>query len=115
MQGQGSSLRTVEAGGEMHEALRQAGDYPAEFLDTLETGEMTGQVTESMTRISAEYRRRAEAALRILALIGGVLIFVAVAMMIGGLIIFMFMQIMAPTYELLEEISQNVVPSRLTC
>ena len=83
---------TVLAGGEMHEALRKAGEYPADFLDTLETGEMTGQVTETMSRLSAEYRRRAEATLRILAMIGGVLVFLAVAAMIGGLIIYMFMQ-----------------------
>jgi type IV pilus assembly protein PilC len=95
---------TIEQGGEIHEALRGAGEYPSEFLEVLSTGELTGQITESMVRLSEDYRRRSEATFRILAVLAGVLIFLMVAMFIGGLIILMFSRLMNPYYELLNEI-----------
>ncbi|MEQ8786601.1 MAG: type II secretion system F family protein [Pirellulaceae bacterium] len=82
--------REILAGREMHEALRSAGDYPADFVDVLETGELTGQVTESMVRLSEDYRLRSQHLLNTLTVIGGVLIFLLVALLIGGLIIMMF-------------------------
>jgi type II secretory pathway component PulF len=96
--------RTIERGGEINEALRGAGDYPAEFLDVLTTGELTGQVSESMVRLSEDYRRRVEGTLRILAVLGGVLALLMVALFIASLIIFMFMRVMMPYYQMLDEI-----------
>jgi type II secretory pathway component PulF len=80
---------TIEAGGEINEALRAAGEYPEDFLDALVTGELTGQVTETMVRLSEDYRRRVESTLRMLAVFGGVLAVLTVGLFIGGLIIFM--------------------------
>lgn len=82
--------RDILAGKEIHEALRRAGAYPADFVDVLETGELTGQITETMVRLSEDYRRRSQHLLNLLAIVGGVLIFMLVAVLIGGLIIFMF-------------------------
>jgi type II secretory pathway component PulF len=82
--------RDILAGREMHESLRRAGDYPADFVDVLETGEMTGQVTEAMVRLSEDYRRRSQFLFYTLAMIGAILIFFMVALLIGGLIILMW-------------------------
>ena len=50
----------ILAGREMTEALHNTRKFPLEFLDTLGAGEMTGQIPETMLRLSDEYRFRAE-------------------------------------------------------
>ena len=52
--------KDILAGREMHEALQDTGRFPREFIDTLAAGEMTGQIPETLLRLSDEYRSRAE-------------------------------------------------------
>lgn len=44
-----------------NEALRKTGAFPLEFLDTLEVGEQSGRITESLARLSSQYHERAKA------------------------------------------------------
>lgn len=45
--------------GEFHEAFKQAGVFPAEFIDVLRTGEVSGSIGTAMTRMTHEYESRA--------------------------------------------------------
>ncbi len=56
----------LQAGNEFHEALRKTDRFPSEFLNMLETAELSGQLSESMIRLSHEYSQRAEASTKIL-------------------------------------------------
>lgn len=52
----------LTAGHEFHVALRNTGEFSDEFLNMLETAEISGSLSESMLRLSEEYSQRAEAA-----------------------------------------------------
>ena len=49
-------------GSEFHEALRRTQTFPDEFLNALETAELSGQLSESMIQLSNDYTQRAQAA-----------------------------------------------------
>ena len=68
----------VMRGGQFYEALGQTGAFTDEFLTALENAEVTGTETESLTRLSQDYQKRAEAATTVLT--------VAASMAIWGLI-----------------------------
>ena len=72
----------IDQGGSIHEAFIQAGDYPAEFLDSLQVGEESGRLVESMERLSKQYEGRARLALAALMTILGILIWVLIAVLI---------------------------------
>lgn len=45
--------------GEFHEAFKQAGVFPSEFIDVLRTGEVSGSIGTAMHRMTREYESRA--------------------------------------------------------
>ena len=49
----------VLGGNTLHEAFRQTGGYPAEFLDSLAVAEESGKIVETMEILSRQYRERA--------------------------------------------------------
>lgn len=57
----------------MADALRASGRFPEEFLMVLETGELSGMVSETLDRHAADLRERAQALLRTLTVIAGML------------------------------------------
>ncbi|MGE0759140.1 MAG: type II secretion system F family protein [Pirellulaceae bacterium] len=75
----------VRRGGEMHDAFRATRIFPADFLDALETGEVSGRVSETLQVLAKDYEERANAWYRGLAVACGLTILVCVA----GLIIYM--------------------------
>lgn len=79
----------IQSGKEMHHALSLTDRFPGEFIETLATGELTGQVSETMDRLSHEYRMRAKSNFQKITAIGAFLIFLLVAIMIGGLVIYL--------------------------
>jgi type IV pilus assembly protein PilC len=89
-----SGMETVASvlrrGNTISEAFRAAGGYPAEFLDVMEVGEQTGEVSESMERLSKLYEDRAKAALSALTVLAGFLIWGLVAAFIIVLIFRVF-------------------------
>jgi type II secretory pathway component PulF len=66
--------------------LRNAGEFPDEFLNMLETAEISGALSESMLLLSEEYSRRAESATRVLVTFATYAIWGAVATVIVILI-----------------------------
>ena len=69
----------VEAGDPVHEAFRQSGAFPVDFLDAVSVGEQSGRLVESMGLLSRQYREQAEAALKVLTVMGGFGIWMLVA------------------------------------
>lgn len=84
----------VRQGKSFSEALDAPKLLPAEFIQTVEIGELSGSDSESLERLAVVYREQSEAALARLAAVAGVVVW----MMIAGLIIFaiftIFFQIM---------------------
>jgi type II secretory pathway component PulF len=76
--------QAVSAGKQFHEAFRQAGVFPEEFIYSLEAAELAGVTTESLLRLTREYEDKARTAIRIvtaastflcMGLVGVILIF----------------------------------------
>jgi type II secretory pathway component PulF len=80
---------SVAAGQPLHVAFAASGAFPADFLDALAVAEESGELVESMDRLSRRYEEEAEAAVRTLATIFGFL----VALAVMGLIAFMIFRI----------------------
>lgn len=84
----------IRQGKSFSEALDAPKLLPAEFIQTVEIGEISGSDSESLERLAIVYQEQSEAALARLAVVAGVVVW----MMIAGLIIFaiftIFFQIM---------------------
>jgi type II secretory pathway component PulF len=81
--------RWLDDRSEMHEALRRTHAFPEDFVITLQTGELAGSISETMSRLSREYRDRAKALMRavtvvctmgVFALVFGLIIFFIIRM-----------------------------------
>ena len=95
---------TLLDGNEIHVALRRTGAYPDEFTDVVETGETSGQLSESMTTLSHQYQERAQAALAVLTMLAGFAVWGMIAILIIMLIIRIFVTAyLGPINELLNE------------
>lgn len=79
--------QVIREGRPMAEALRSTGEYPEDFVDAIEVGEDTGQVSEAMDRLSRQYEEKAKAALAALAVLAGFFVWGLVALFITALII----------------------------
>lgn len=75
--------RELINGEEIHDILRRTRSFPADFLDYVETGEISGRLTESMAKLAVSYQEKSKAALRTISVIGGML----VTMLIFGIMI----------------------------
>jgi type II secretory pathway component PulF len=82
---------SIRAGNEMNYALQRTQAFPAELIETLSTGEVTGQVSEALDRLSREYRDRAQVQFQTISVIGGFLVLLMVAAIIGFLVIYLAM------------------------
>jgi type II secretory pathway component PulF len=76
-------------GQSLYTAFDQTGAYPRDFLDTLQVGEQSGTIVESMERISGQYRSKAETAMNVL----GVFAFFASFGLIAAFIILMIFRL----------------------
>jgi len=101
-----SQMKTVDdclmKGQEFHEALRATGLFPDEFLQMLQTAEISGTHGESLQRLADEYRQRAQTAAKALTMAASFAVWVLVALVLIALIIRLAMAAFAPYYELLE-------------
>ena len=86
--------RELLSGDEVSEILRRTGCYPSDFLDVVETGEISGTLSESMMKLSELYFEKAKAAMKTLAVIGGTIVW----MMIAGLIIAVIFKLFLTVY-----------------
>ena len=83
--------RELSAGHEVHEALRLTNVFPAGFVDTVEVGEQSGRLSESMEHLSANYRDQARAALATISVLASMAIWALVGLFIIVLILRLMM------------------------
>jgi type II secretory pathway component PulF len=69
----------IRRGGTISEGMQAAGGYPQDFIDALQVGEDTGQISESMAHLSTLYEERAKAALAALTVFAGFIVWGLVA------------------------------------
>jgi type II secretory pathway component PulF len=86
----------------MHEALQATNEFPNEFLDTVLVGEETGQISESLHKLSKQYESQAEVAAKTLTIFGSIVVWGMVASII---IYFIFKMALAYT-GMLHEMTQ---------
>jgi type II secretory pathway component PulF len=81
---------SITAGNSIYESFREAGCFPYDFLDTVQVGEHSGKLVESMALLSRQYREQARAALSTLNTLAGVAVWMVVAALIIVLIFRLF-------------------------
>ncbi len=91
--------QVITDGGQMIDAFQQPGVFPDDFLDALQTGEISGTISETMAVMARQYEERANQFYRLLTIIAGVLVFLAVA----AVIIFMIFALAAQYFGMLNE------------
>lgn len=83
----GEKIVSAIVGGKgITEALEATGAYPKEFLDTVEVGEQSGRLPESMAVLSRQYQDRARRALATLTMLAGFAVWALVAALIVAMI-----------------------------
>jgi len=83
-------LAEITAGNSIYGAFFTAGGYPPDFLDTLDVGEQSGKIVESMETLSRQYQEHAKLALAAISIIAGWAVWAAVAAVIITLIFRLF-------------------------
>ncbi len=74
------SLRLeIARGRELSEAALRTKQFPPEFLDAIQVGEQTGNLSESMQRLAVQYQERARMAIQKLATVAGMAVWLLVA------------------------------------
>jgi type II secretory pathway component PulF len=95
-----SNVQAVIArGGQFHEALQKTGAFPSDFLHALQNAEMSGTESESLSRMSSEYQRQAEAASTALTVIASLIIWGLVAALLIFMIISLFLNLYLKPYQ----------------
>lgn len=82
--------QAVGSGQTLHEAFSATGAFPYHFLDAVETAEESGQIVESMGRLSKQYEQEAESAMQTLATIASFAIWGGIMLVIAFMVIRMF-------------------------
>ena len=82
--------RSIAAGNEVHQTLRDSEIFPNDFLDVVETGEMSGQMPETLAHLSKDYRQRANSAAKTLVTVASYVVWAIVAIVLIFLIFRMF-------------------------
>ncbi len=96
-------LAAIRSGREIHEALGEAGVFPIDFLDAVRVGEESGQLPESMGRISAHYQDEARSAMVTMAILMGL----AVWGLIAAIIVFLIFRVFGMYLQQIENISKG--------
>lgn len=85
-------MSQIASGSDLTAALGATGEFPADFLATVETGEHSGKLPESLLHLSEQYQDQARAALSTLTIVAGFAVWGLVAIMILVAIIQIFKQ-----------------------
>lgn len=90
-------------GEEIYHALNKTGIFPSQFLDAIETGELSGRLSEMMEQLSEQYQKQAKAALNTVTIIAGVVVWLMVMGLIVAVIFRLFFTFyLGPINEALE-------------
>lgn len=96
-------LDAIRRGEEFHRALRKTEAFPDDLIDVLETGELTGTITESLERLSDDYQERSANLFRTLTVVGGFLVMGMVGVAIAAAVIMLYKRLIIDQYNQLLE------------
>jgi type II secretory pathway component PulF len=91
--------REIRRGQSLHRAFEVTRRYPTDFLQALETGETSGQISETMAILAHQYQDQARMQLRVLTLFAGMLVMLLVMGIIIAMIFKMFFQVYQPLFD----------------
>lgn len=80
-------------------ALAKTGVFPEDFIQALATAEVSGTHSDSMLRLAEDYKARAQAASKVLAMIAGFVVWAMVAMLIVFMIFQLATQVLFKPYQ----------------
>lgn len=93
----------IQSGRELHAAFRSTAAFPDEYLDQFESGEIAGQLPEVLSRLSLEYRDRAQVSLQVLVHVLSIAVWIGVAALLVFVIIRLFLTLyLGPIRDALE-------------
>jgi len=82
--------KSLAAGEDFFSALHRTDAFPPDLLQTIRTGELTGELTEGLERLSDDYQEQSALNLRRIGQISGFGIFLTVGSLMGFSILFMY-------------------------
>jgi type II secretory pathway component PulF len=88
------TLAAIGQGKTFSESLAAPEVLPSDFIQALEVGEMSGSDSESLERMALIYREKSQIALKQLAVVAGVAVWIMIAAMIITAIFLIFFQIL---------------------
>ena len=94
----------IRGGSDIHEALRQTGAFPVEFLDAVEVGEQSGRISETLLKLAEDYRERAKATMT------GVTLFATIVVwgFVASVLIFLIFRVAGFYLGILNETMQGM-------
>lgn len=85
----GEIVASIMAGQSLSESFGRTGIFPQSFIDAISVGEESGELVDTLGRLSGHYQEDAATAMKTLSVLAGV----AVWMFVAGLIIFMIFRL----------------------
>jgi type II secretory pathway component PulF len=89
----------IARGGQFHEALERTGAFSTDFLAALQNAELSGTESESLTRMSDEYQRQAQAATTTLTVISTIVIWALVIALLVFMIFYLVINLYLKPYQ----------------
>lgn len=77
----------IQKGGKMFDALNETHAFPVDFLDSVEVGEETGKLSESMHHLSEQYTERTRMAAKTLTVFASFVVWGMVALLVAIVVI----------------------------
>lgn len=93
---------TVRQGDEFYVALDETSAFPRDLIEAVQFGELTGDLSESLERLSDDYREQSELSLKRISQVTGFLIFSLAAALTGTAVILMYANYMRTLHEALQ-------------
>jgi type IV pilus assembly protein PilC len=95
-------VASIVAGQSIAESFGRTGIFPESFVDAISVGEESGEIVETLGRLSRHYQEDAAGAMKTLSVVAGV----AVWMLVAGMIIFMIFRIFGFYVGVLKEATE---------
>jgi type IV pilus assembly protein PilC len=93
-------LSEIRQGREIHEALAATGAFPIDFIDSVQVGEQSGRLVESMAHLAEQYQDQARLAMNVLTILLGL----AVWALVVGVIIFLIFRVFSSYTKTLNDV-----------
>ena len=95
--------KSIQDGRSFQESLAETAAFPDDLVDAVEAGEMSGTVTETLERLSNDYRDRAANLFRMITVIGGFMVMGFVMLVVAAAIILIYKRLVIDQYQQLLE------------